>query len=155
MANDLAAWRASRRTTMTLPASNLTVTLKRVAVEDLAARGSIPTPLYGQVQALMAAGAGGAAPALDFARFPDYVALIDLVASAALVEPAVAEVADETHITIDELPLGDRIVIFNWAQGVPAALVTFPGDPAGPGAGATPGGDELPRAPKRTLARAS
>jgi hypothetical protein len=150
---NLAAWRATRRVTMTLPASGLEVTLKRVAVEDLAGRGSIPTPLYGQVQALMAAGGAGAAPALDLASFPDYVTLIDLVAAAALVEPAVAEVADETHITIDELPLGDRIIIFNWAQGVPAALATFPGDPAGPGAGAGSAGDEV-RAPAKRAAAA-
>ena len=91
---------------------------------------------------------GGAAPTLDLATFPDYAALVNVVAAAALVEPAVAEVADETHITLDELPFEDRLFIFNWAQGGAAALATFPGNP-GPSPSLAPDSDHLRTPPKR------
>ena len=141
----LTDWRTQRRTTLTLP-SGLEAELRRIAVEDLAARGDIPAPLYAQVTALIA----GAAPALDLASFPDHAKMIDLVASAALVSPAVAEVADETHITMDELPFADRIAIFNWAQGGAAALAPFPGAASRDGADDPPAGDRVPRAAQRS-----
>jgi hypothetical protein len=146
----LAEWRAQRTTTTTLP-SGLDVTLRRITVEDVAARGAIPTPLYGQVAAIIDRPAGAVAPSLDLASLPQFAALIDVVAAAALVSPAVADVADATHITIDELSFADRLHIFTWAQGGAAALAPFPGGAAGAGADAAPAGDDL-RAPAQRAA---
>lgn len=150
----LADWRTLRRTTLALP-SGLVVEVKRASLIDLAARGSIPATLHGHVSALIAAQtSGGVSPALDVASFPTHAAMIDIIATAALVSPAVAEVADETHITIDELPFEDRVAIFNWAQGGATALVPFSGEPPRAGEGAAPAGDHLRAASKRHLARA-
>jgi hypothetical protein len=147
----LAEWRAQRQTTLTLP-SGLDATLRRITVEDVAARGSIPTPLYGQVSAIIDQQPGAVAPTLDLASLPQFAVLIDVVAAAALVSPAVAEVADETHITIDELPFADRLHIFTWAQGGAAALAPFPGAAAGAGAPAAPAGDDLQTPAQRAAA---
>lgn len=126
----LAAWRAARTSQETLP-SGLLVTLRKVHLLDLAAQGQIPAPLVGQVEQLMQASAGP--QALGVADFPRHAAVIDLVVRAALVDPPVADEPDEAHISLAELPFGDRIHIFNWAQGEAAQVATFPEPGAGPG----------------------
>lgn len=124
-AGRLAAWRASRLTQLQLP-SGLVVTVKKIAILDLAERGSIPTPLLGRVQAFVDASSGSTL-ALDVAKFHEYAPVIDLVVAAALIDPPIVEVGDDEHIALSELPIADRLEIFNWAQQEGAPLAPFPG----------------------------
>lgn len=121
-------WRTAREggEAHTTP-SGLDVKLRRVDILDLAAQGNIPAPLVSLVSQLYSG--GDASPFLDLAAFPEYMQAIDLVATACLVWPPVAEVADEEHLAITELPTGDRLAIFNWANEVTTSLKPFRAQP--------------------------
>jgi hypothetical protein len=118
----LASWRAARSTTLTL-SSGLVVLVRRVTIIDLAAQGRIPTPLLAQVEALVN---GEQLASGNLASLEAAAPIIDLVARAALVSPPVADVADDDHISLDEIPILDRLAIYNWAQGEAAVLAPFP-----------------------------
>jgi hypothetical protein len=119
----------------------LAVTVRKVDLLDLAAHGSIPTPLHAAVQQMLAQqGAGG----LDLATLPERAAIIDLVVKAALVEPPLADAPSDEAITLDELPFVDRISIFSWAHEEAAQVATFPGDAAS-GSGVARGRQRVPR----------
>jgi hypothetical protein len=122
---NLAAWRAARQSEQSLP-SGLSVKLRRVNLIDLAANGKIPTPLIGQAKQMMSDAQSAANLEISLEDFAKYAAVIDLVAAAALLSPPVAAEADDTHIAIHELPIEDRLHIFNWAQQEAAPLATFP-----------------------------
>lgn len=112
---ELQAWRASRTTQKTLT-SGLELTLKRVSLLDLAMNGDIPNTLAGVVDDLMDS---GKTVNVKMAEFGQYGAAIDLVVKACIVSPPIAETADETHLSIHEIPAEERIEIFEWAnQGV-------------------------------------
>ncbi len=109
---NLQAWRQSRTTTMTLQ-SGLEVVLKKASLLDLAMNGEIPNTLAGVVDDLMDSGKTVTVKVEDFGK---YGAAIDMVVKACVVEPALADEPDETHIGIREIPAGDRIEIFTWAN---------------------------------------
>jgi hypothetical protein len=129
---NLSAWRAQKRGQLTLP-SGLEVTLNKVTLEDLVLSGDIPAPLLREVMALYESGAfqtGDMNPAspemwaiLD--KIPEAMKMFDAVTRAALVSPAVADVADDDHITTAELSLKDKEAIFNWAAAGANALAPF------------------------------
>jgi hypothetical protein len=146
--SNLAAWRAQRRTTLTLP-SGLEVDVRRVTAEDVASQSGLPTPLVAQVLALTNRPDALASPTDAAERFIASATAINIVVTAALVSPAIGAVEDDDHILLDEIPFVDKIAIFEWAQGGAAALAPFPGVPAGAGEGAAPRGNDLPRAAKR------
>lgn len=122
--SSLAAWRQERRQRLMLP-SGLPVVVQKVAILDLAARGQVPVPLIGQVQTFINESEGGIG--VDVAQFHTWAPVIDLIVAAALLDPPIADVPDDDHIALAELPIGDKLVIFNWAQREGAALIPFPG----------------------------
>lgn len=86
--------------------SGLEVTLKPVSLLDMAAGKSIPQTLIAPVNDLIKRGQAEN-PTLD-----DLAAMgpvVDLVASACLVSPA--------ELSVSELPFGDKLAIFEWANG--------------------------------------
>lgn len=109
---ELHAWRASRTTTKTLP-SGLEVTLKRVSLLDLAMNGNIPNALAGMVDDVIDAEKIKKVQAADFAQFGQ---VIDLVVKACVISPMIADVADEEHLAVSELPMEDRLEVFSWAN---------------------------------------
>lgn len=123
---DLNAWRQGRQETLTL-SCGLTVTVRKVDLLDLAAKGQIPVPLHAAVQQMLAQSA--ADPGLDVATLPERAAVIDLIVAAALVEPRISAEPSDTTITLSELPFVDRISIFSWAHEEAAQVATFPGEP--------------------------
>ena len=142
---NLHAWRQGRQATLNL-SCGLTVTVRKVDLLDLAAHGSIPTPLHAAVQQMLAQqGAGG----LDLATLPERAAIIDLVVKAALVAPPLADEPSDEAITLDELPFVDRISIFSWAHEEAAQVATFPGD-APSSSGVARGRQRVPRPPLGT-----
>ena len=124
---NLQAWRQGRQATLHL-SCGLTVTVCKVDLLDLAARGKIPVPLYAAVQQMMDQQSNVAG--LDLATLPERAAIIDLVVSAALIDPPLADEPSDEAITLAELPFVDRISIFSWAHEEAAQVATFPGDAA-------------------------
>ena len=122
---NLAAWRAGRISERTLP-SGLDVKVKKVTLLDLAAQGSIPTPLLGAVQTLIDQASNTGSLEVTLAGFEQHASVINLVFKASMVEPAVADEPSETHIGVNEAPITDRLDVFNWAQEETAQLATFP-----------------------------
>lgn len=121
----LREWRKKQQAmeTMTLP-GGLEVVLRRVHILDLVASGRIPETLDALVKKATATGFG-------VEDVMEFLPLINSVATACLVEPAIGEQADETHVTLDEMPLLDRLAIFEWANGAANALRPFRGEQTG------------------------
>lgn len=94
--------------------SGLTVRVRRVSLLDLAEQGEIPAPLVGMVNKVL----DTAVHQLGVKDIPDYAATINHAVKAIVVDPPVADEATDTHIAITELPLKDRLAIFNWANRV-------------------------------------
>lgn len=112
---NLRDWRQSRRETRTLP-SGLEVTLKRVSLLDLAMNGDIPNTLSGMVDDMIDQDKTVQVKSSDFGQYGE---VINLVVKACVVEPAIADEADDLHLSLGEIPMEDRLEIFDWAnQGV-------------------------------------
>jgi hypothetical protein len=118
---DLGGWRRKKSAgeAFTTP-SGLVVKLTRVSLLDLAEAGSIPAPLVGMVNKII----DTRTHALSVDDVPEYAGAINLLVTAALIDPPVAEEADAQHLEISELPMKDRLAIFNWAN-VGESLVPF------------------------------
>lgn len=137
---NLADWRASRTHTMELP-SGLEVKVKQVGLEDLLIGGHIPAPLLSQVQQLTDSSVEFNMDAEGLAQLQSYAGAIDAVARACLVDPPVADEADDTHLAITELPFSDRLAVFKWANEGAAALAPFREEPIDHVDSAQPGDD--------------
>ena len=119
----LAAWRASDRAGIekTLPNSGLVVRLRRVSLLDLAEAGGIPAPLAGMVDDVLAAGT----KAVSVEQFGKYADVINLVVRAAIVFPVIEDMPGENCLGVKELPMYDRIAIFEWANEGAQSLKKF------------------------------
>lgn len=121
--SNLQAWRNKRIETRVLP-SGLEVKVRRVVLMDLAANGEIPETLDALVQKATEGGFG-------IAEVQEFMPLVNVVVTACLIEPSLGEVADDEHVTLNEIPAADRIDIFMWANGAANALRPFRGEQAG------------------------
>ena len=114
-AQNLAIWRASRLHEVNLP-SGLTVKLRDVSMTDLLFTGKLPESMLDIAQQ---AGDGGAS-SVDLKQLAksgqDFAGLMNEIVRLCLVEPKIGDVADDTHITLDELNGDDKMFIFNWAN---------------------------------------
>lgn len=141
---NLTEWRAARQGEVTLP-SGLVVTLGRCDLQTLLFEGRLPKPLLGMI-ADISDGKGGldfnnAQSVIDHAeQLPELLELFNVVARAAVIAPPLADVSDDTHISIGELSLADRQAIYEWATTGAQAIAPFPEsservpDPGQPGA---------------------
>jgi len=120
---DLKEWRKKREEgeLFTLP-SGLDVRVRRVSLLDLAEHGEIPAPLAAMVNAVL----DTEVHALTVDDVPEYGRTIDLVVKAVMVSPPVADEPDETHVAVSEIPMKDRLALYNWANQR-EALRPFPG----------------------------
>jgi hypothetical protein len=116
---DLAHWRASRRHEMDLP-SGLHVVIKDIDMTDLVLTGKLPSSILTEAKK-----AAEVADVVDLEKMalelmekdgPDFKKMIDAIAAAALLEPAVGPIADDTHITIDELTTDDKLAIMGFVN---------------------------------------
>jgi hypothetical protein len=119
---NLKDWRTQRQAAaeMTLP-SGLEVKLRKVVMLDLVANGHIPATLDALVQKATSDGFG-------VNDVKEFIPLVNAVVQACVVEPALAAEGDDEHLTLDEIPIMDRLEIFNWANGAANALRPFPGE---------------------------
>jgi hypothetical protein len=132
----LAEWRKSQRHEWTLP-SGLSVITRDVSIMDLALTGSIPEPLMTAI--MNQAEKQGGVDLNVFKAFPEFGRLIDELVKLCMIEPQIAEVADDEHIALLELNFSDRMAIFNWANREVAALEPFRKEPGQPVQTAQPG----------------
>ena len=119
---DLYEWRASRDEgeLFTLP-SGLVMRLRRVSLLDLAEQGEIPAPLVGMVESLLQR----EEVELSLEEFGRYGKVAGLVVKAAALDPRVADEADGEHVGVQELPMADRMAVFNWANAATRVLRPF------------------------------
>lgn len=112
---NLAAWRARRLHEVDLP-SGLSVTLRDVSMTDLLFTGKLPPTMLDFAQQ---AGSEGAA-SVDLKELArngaEFATLMDEVCRLCMVEPQIAAVADDEHITLAEMSGDDKMFIFNWAN---------------------------------------
>jgi hypothetical protein len=121
---DINTWREKRSGELYILPSGLTVKLKPVTLYDLAMQGDVPAPLTGAMDELM-----NKDKRLTVQTLPEFGKVADLVVKAAMVEPAIAEDADESHITLNELSAMDKIQVYVWATREVQALVPFRAQP--------------------------
>lgn len=140
-------WREKRQTTLTLP-SGLEVKVKRISLLDLVGSGKIPNTLYGMVKKV-----DSGKVKLEPEALQELGPLLNAVAVGCLVEPAIADTADETHIGVDELPFEDKLFLFQWSNEEAKRLAPFRGEQAGD-LGAVPGGDDIQQPTEHDPARA-
>lgn len=120
---DLKAWREQRKDGEEfVTPSGLGIRVKRVSLLDLAEQGAIPDGLSGMVDRALDAHAHS----LNLKDIPGYGEMVNRVVMACVVEPAIVDDADADadHLGVNELPLKDRVAIYNWANAA-AALVPF------------------------------
>jgi len=133
---NLAEWRAKQRAgeLLMLP-SGLEVTARRVELIDLIAEGEIPETLDALVKRATTEGFG----VKDVAEF---MPLVNVVVRICLLKPAVGDTEDDDHVLLKEIPVTDRMFLFQWANGAATTLAPFPVQPAVALADA-PGGDHV------------
>ncbi len=121
---DLAAWRASRMHELDLP-SGLPVIVRDVTMTDLLLTGKLPASFVEMAEDAANKGEGG----MDLKQLAkngtEFAAMLDALVGLALVTPALGDVADETHITLAELPNDDKMAIFNFVNREVTALQSF------------------------------
>jgi hypothetical protein len=128
---DLREWREKRKGEKYVLPSGLVATVQRCDLLDLAERGQIPAPLAAIANKLVTTGV-----LVTVENFQEYAAGVDLLARVCIVDPPVAEEPDEEHVGIHELPMKDRIAVYNWANEGAALLTPFraeSGEPADAG----------------------
>jgi hypothetical protein len=144
---NLNEWRSKQRREEVLP-SGLTVTLRKITLVDLAAQGSIPTPLIASVNAVISSETFNVATVEDYQK---YGAVVDLLVKASVVCPLLADHGDEEHLGLDELSLDDKLFIFNIPHKPSEALAPFRPQPEGVVDSGSDGGavrDEAERDPE-------
>ena len=116
----LAMFRENSYHEITLQTSGLTVFVRDASVTDLMLLGRLPQSLLGILTAEVDKAQGGQVQAgvdlNQFAGSADFGALVDGVVRACMVEPPVADVADDEHLGINEISAADRMQIFTWAN---------------------------------------
>lgn len=125
-AEQLKKWRMSRVHEQTLP-SGLEVTLRDADIQSIIIEGDIPNTLVDLItseefQGLNQEDAG--AKMLSEHK-NDFTSLLRSLIKASLVSPALADAADETHITYDELTFEDKMFIFNFLNREAQAVRPF------------------------------
>jgi hypothetical protein len=137
---NLAEWRAGRLHELTLP-SGLDVKVRDVDMTDLVLTGAIPNTLVEllgneETQKLSEEEVG---KKMLGENKTDFATLISVLVKAALVEPAIGDVPDDTHIMLDELSFADKMEIFNFVNRDASAVRPFREGSAEPAEAAQPG----------------
>jgi len=113
----LAAWRKQKIVEGVLP-SGLQVTLRKVKMMDLIGEGHVPVTLDALVRKATSAGFG-VSDTLEF------LPLVDAVVRACVVAPPIGDEPDDDHLTLQEIPVEDRLAIFAWTNSEAQQLRPF------------------------------
>lgn len=107
--------------TLTLP-SGLEVRVKKVTLMDLALNGEIPQTLHPLTDELLTTGKEVQIHAADLVKYGE---LVGAVVKACLLEPALADESDETHISLKDMEGDDKLELFRWANRGASQLEKF------------------------------
>jgi len=121
---NLADWRASRLHELTLP-SGLTATVRDVTMTDLLLTGKLPASFVEMATDAAESGASGLDLKALAENGAEFKTMLDALVNIALVSPQIGTVADDSHITLDELPNDDKMEIFNHVNREVTALQSF------------------------------
>ncbi len=123
----LAEWRAARLRNVDLP-SGLTVTVRDVGISDLVLSGRVPNTL---MSVFVQATEGSEAEAEKMAgeaitkNADDFAKMLDAMVTACLVEPRISDKPGDDCITLAEMPMGDKLFLFNEMNREAAAVRSF------------------------------
>lgn len=125
---DLAAWRKSRIFQVVTP-SGLAITMKRVSLMDLVTQGTVPDSLLGFFDLAMKSAKksadGQGKVEMEAEQIPELVQAFNAVAKACVIDPPLADEADDEHLSVDELPFNDKGFIFEKANEEAESLKPF------------------------------
>jgi hypothetical protein len=98
-----------------LPSAGVEVRLRRVALDQLVAAGQIPDFLTPMAYKVLFQQLGGPEP--DFKSDAEFIQLVNIIATAALLEPRIVDnpQADD-EIALEDLDFGDRTAIYMIAK---------------------------------------
>lgn len=113
----LAEWRAKRLHEETLP-SGLPVVLRDVDLASIFVDGNIPNTMIDLITSPEVEGLSNEEVGKKFLTedSTNFNTLLKTLTTAAMVEPAIADHADETHIEYSELSFDDKMFIFNFVN---------------------------------------
>lgn len=114
-------WRKNLTTKVTLPSGNVAA-LKPVNLMDLVRQGDVPDTLSGLIVDLLDNAKPQSMSLEDLRQYGD---VIDLVCKACFVDPALADVASETALGVDEVSFADKMTVFQWANAGATELRPF------------------------------
>jgi hypothetical protein len=128
---NLEEWRKARAEgeVFTLP-SGLEVRLRKITALDLVLTGAVPTTLYAVADKYIADTGG-----IDAEKFREFEPMINAVCEACFVEPRIVDARQEhsgmtTGLLVTEIPIEDRMAVFEWSNSVSGALRKFRGEQA-------------------------
>ena len=111
----LAKWRADRMHDLTLP-SGLQVKVRDVTMTDLMFTGKLPQVMIDLAQESAEQGKIKLDLKMLTENAQEFRQLVDTLILLCVVEPQIAEKADEDHLSLDEMNGDDRMFIFNWVN---------------------------------------
>lgn len=118
--SNLAEWRLSRTHPLDLP-SGLSVLVRYADMTDLLLTGKLPPVIIDMAKQAAEEGK----EEIDLQKIglemmeknsQDFLQMLNTIATAVLVEPQIGEQSDDTHITLAELPMTDKIAIMEFAN---------------------------------------
>ena len=111
----LAKWRADRIHELTMP-SGLQVKVRDVTMTDLMFTGKLPQVMIDLAQESAEQGKIKLDLKMLTENAQEFRQLVDTLILLCVVEPPIAEQADEEHLSLDEMNGDDRMFIFNWVN---------------------------------------
>lgn len=131
---DVLAWREAYHqasTTIHVCENGLRLRIRKIPLGSLVERGEVPDPLMPAAERFLK-WAPEPADVSPGRRLAERAAVIDLVVSAAVIDPSISLTPvddDSPELYVKDIPFSDRIAIQAWAEEALPALARFPGPP--------------------------
>ena len=130
----LAEWRSRQLQELTLP-SGLVVFLRDVTVTDLAMTGKLPPSIIDLAEKTNEEGKQELSLKELLGNVSEVNILLDMLPCLAVVEPPIAEIADDDHIGVNEISKDDKMFLLQWVFRETPVVTPFrnEGKPVHPG----------------------
>jgi hypothetical protein len=112
----LSEWRAGKFATFQLP-SGLVVKLRKPTMTDLLLTGQLPPGIAHLADEASKGGGDSVDVAVIMQNAEEMRVMLDVMAKLAIVDPEIADVPDDDHITLSEISGDDKMAIFNFVNG--------------------------------------
>lgn len=121
---DLAAWRRNQIVEMILP-SGLPAKVRKLTMTDILLAGKLPPSIVDLAEEASKSGNGALDLRTAAKNAPEFTKMLDALVQLALVEPPIAETADDEHVTLAEISSNDKMAIFQFLNGEAEQLRPF------------------------------